>query len=80
MNFLFSETIMSERGKCVYKLYEFKLAPGHYHAELISPINPECIGQINFQKDNGKWQTVSRLKNAKRLVELLGKAIDKMKN
>lgn len=80
VNFLFTETIMSERGKCVYKLYEFKLAPCHYHAELIAPINPECISQINFEKDNGKWQTFSRLKDAKKLVELLGEAIDKMKN
>jgi len=77
VNFLFSKTIPSKQGKCVYKLYEFKLAPGQYHAELISPIDPTAIAQINFKKEKGKWQTTLRSREAKRLAEIFGNEIEK---
>jgi hypothetical protein len=80
MNFLFSKTIPSKQGKCVYKVYEFKLARGTYHAELVHPIDPRSIKEINFKKENGTWQTTSRSKEAKRLAEIFGNAIDKSKN
>ena len=80
MNFLFSKTIMSKHGKCVYKVYEFKLAPGQYHAELVHPVDPRSITQINFTKDKGKWQTTLRSREAKRLTEIFGSTIDKSKN
>jgi hypothetical protein len=80
VNFLFSKTIVSRQGKCVYRLYEFKLAPGQYHAELVSPIDPKAITRIKFKKENGKWQTSLRSKEAKRLAEIFGNAIDKAGN
>ena len=80
MNFLFSKTIISKQGKCTYKLYEFKLAPGQYHAELVSPLDPRSIAKMNFKKESGKWQTPLRSRAAKRLAEIFGSAIDKAKN
>lgn len=80
MNFLFSKTIMSKQGKCVYKIYEFKLARGQYHAELESPVDPKSLNQINFTKEKGKWQTHQRSREAKRLTEIFGNVIDKSKN
>jgi hypothetical protein len=80
VNFLFSKTIPSKQGKCVYKLYEFKLAPGQYHAELVPPPSPNAISHMNFNKERGKWQTTSRSKEAKRLAQIFGKAIDKHQN
>jgi hypothetical protein len=80
MNFLFAKTIISKQGKCIYRLYEFKLAPGHYQAELVSPLDPKSITRINFKKEKGIWQTPSRSIEAKRLVEIFGNAIDKSKN
>jgi hypothetical protein len=80
MNFLFSKTITSKQGKCVYKVYEFKLAPGQYHAELVHPVDPRSISQINFNKEKGKWQTTLKSREAKRLAEIFGNAIDKSKN
>ena len=80
VNFLFSKTIMSKQGRCVYKIYEFKLAPGQYHAELVSPIDPKAITQINFKKEKGKWRTSSRSREAKRLAEIFGNEIEKGKD
>jgi hypothetical protein len=71
---------MSKHGKCVYKVYEFKLARGQYHAELESPVEPKSITQINFTKEKGKWQTTLRSREAKRLAEIFGNVIDKSKN
>jgi hypothetical protein len=79
MNYLFSKTIVSKFGKCTYKLFEFKLASGYYHAELVSPINPKSISTINFTKRDGKWQTPSRSREAERLAKIFGVAIDKSK-
>jgi len=64
----------------VYKVYEFKLAPGQYHAELVSPVDRTSISQINFTKENGKWQTTLKSREAKRLTEIFGSTIDKSKN
>jgi len=61
-------------------VYEFKLARGQYHAELVSPDDPRSITQINFTKEKGKWQTPLRSREAKRLTEIFGNAIDKSKN
>ena len=80
MNFILSKTIPSKQGKCVYKVYEFKLAPGHYHAKLVHPIDLKAITKLNFSKEQGKWQTTSKSKEAKRLAEIFGNAIDKSKN
>ena len=80
MNFLFSKTVMAKQGKCIYKLYEFKLAPGHYHAELVSHRSSRSITQMNFKKENGRWLTSSRSKEAKMLAEILGTAIDRSRN
>jgi len=80
VNFLFSKTIVSKQGKCVYRLYEFRLTPGQYRAELVSPIDPRSVTQINFKKEKGKWQTTLRSREAKRLTEIFGNAIDKSKN
>ena len=80
MNFLLSKTIPSKQGKCIYKLYEYKLAPGLYHARLVSPAVPSYINQINFKKEKGKWKTPLRSREAKRLVDIFGNEIDKLKN
>ena len=80
VNFLLSKTIPSKQGKCVYKVYEFKLAPGHYHAKLVSPFYSKSLTKFNFTKEQGKWQTPLRSKEAKRLVEIFGNAIAKSKN
>ena len=80
MNFLFAKTIPSKQGKCVYKLYELKLAPGLYHAELVSPVDRTSITEINFKKDKGMWQTSLRSKEAKRLAAIFGNEIEKFKN
>jgi hypothetical protein len=79
MNFLFSKTIASKQGKCEYRLYEFKLAPGQYQAELVAPLDARSITRINFKKEKGIWQTSSRSREAKRLVEIFGNEIDKSK-
>jgi hypothetical protein len=61
-------------------VYEFKLAPGQYRAELVHPVDPKSISQINFKKEKGKWQTTLKSPEAKRLTEIFGSAIDKSKN
>lgn len=80
MNFLFSKTIVSKQGKCIYKVYELKLAPGQYQAKLVHPIDPKAIAQINFRKEKGKWQTPLKSTEAKRLVEIFGSVIEKSKD
>jgi hypothetical protein len=80
MNFILSKTIITKSGKCVYKLYEFKLTPGHYHAKLTSQTEPGSVAEFNFTKRKNKWETSLRSKEAKRLAEIFGNEIDKMKN
>jgi hypothetical protein len=80
MKFLLSKSIASKSGKCTYKLYEFRLAPGQYRAKLVSPSSPKSLAEINFTKTDGKWQTLLRSREAKRLVGIFGNEIDKLKN
>jgi hypothetical protein len=35
---------------------------------------------MNFKKENGRWLTSSRSKEAKMLAEILGTAIDRSRN
>ena len=79
MKLLLSKTIPSRKGKCLYKLYEFKLAPGLYQAQLVSPELKSSLSRIIFKKEHGRWKTSQRSREAQRLADIFGNAIEKRK-
>lgn len=80
MNFLFHTTVFDQGMKLDYNVFEFKLAPGKYKAELISPDDNTHIREVIFWKENEAWKTKPPLKSAKQLAEILGSDIEHMKN
>lgn|GEM_PF-4540232 len=80
MRFLFPATVSLEGEKCEYKVYEFKLTPGKYKAELSSAAKWSVVREITFWKENDVWMTDSRSKVGKRLAEMLGQNIEHTKN
>jgi hypothetical protein len=80
MNFLFSSTINLDGEKeCTYKVYQSKLVPSEYKAELVFPLAGYCIPAIMFWKENGDWRTIRKSKEVKQLAATLGKEIEKSK-
>jgi hypothetical protein len=80
MKFLFPTTISLDNEKYDYIVYEFKLAPGKYKAELTSPNKWNSIKEIIFWKQENLWTTSSRSRAAKHLAEILGDNIEHRKN
>jgi hypothetical protein len=80
MNLLFSSTInLDGEKKCVYKVYESKLVPSEYKAELVVPSESNCIPLIIFWRENGNWRTIRKSKEVKQLAAILGQEIEKSK-
>ena len=81
MRFLFPATVVLEGIKCDYKVYEFKLHPGKYKAELSSSASSHhLVKEIIFWKEKTNWTTAARSKTAKHLAQILGGDIDHFKN
>ena len=76
MNFLFQTTIRREGFQLDYNVYEFKLHPGKYKAELITPANPEFIKQIVFWKEKKMWKVLPESQTARRIAETIGSDIE----
>ena len=80
MTFLLHSTVNWDGKKSDYNIYEFKLTPYRYKAELISSDINFPIREIVFGKNKKGWQTSLKSKAAKFLVEVLGNDIDNSKN
>ena len=81
MNFLFSSTIsLDGKKECVYKVYESRLVPGEYKAELVFPLDGYSIKQITFWIENGNCRTIRKSEEVKQLADILGQEIEKSKD
>lgn len=78
MNFLFSSTIQLDGGgKCIYKIFQFKLFPTRYKAELI---DGNCAPEIVLWRENDGWKTFRQTREVKLLAAMLGQEINRAKN
>jgi hypothetical protein len=80
MTFLLHSTVNWDGKKSDYNIYEFKLVPLKYKAELISSNVNFPIKEIVFWKSKKGWQTSLKSKAAKYTAEVLGNDIDNLKN
>jgi hypothetical protein len=76
MNFLFYATIRRQGFELDYNIYEFRLQPGKYKAELTTPANPEFIKEIIFWKEKKVWKVQPESKTAQLLAETIGSDIE----
>ena len=72
MRFLFHSTVNWDGKKSDYNIYEFKLTPSKYKAELIR--------EVVFWKSKKGWQSSLKSDEAKYIVEVLGNDIDNSQN
>ena len=80
MNFLFQTTIYQKGIELGYNVYEFKLQPGRYKAELITPESSRFMKEIVFWKEREKWKVQPALESALAIAEEIGRSIDQKKN
>jgi hypothetical protein len=79
MNFLFKTTIHQRGLELNYNVFEFKLHPGKYKAELTTPESSRFMKEIIFWKEREKWKVQPPLESALNIVEQIGKDIDHQK-
>jgi hypothetical protein len=80
MTFLLHSSVNWDGKKSEYNIFEFKLYPSKYKAELISSDINFPIKEIVFWKSKKGWQTLLKSKAAKYVAEVLGNDIDNFKN
>jgi len=80
MTFLFLATVIWNGKKSEYNVFEFKLNPSRYKAELISSTIKFPVKEIIFWRTKDGWQTSLKSKEGKNLAEVLGDDIDNSKN
>ena len=80
MTFLFHSTVNWDGKRSDYNIFEFKLTPSKYKAELISSDINFPIREIVFWKSKTGWKSSLKSNAAKYLVEVLGNDIDNSKN
>jgi hypothetical protein len=80
MNFLFQTTIRQKGVELDYKVYEFKLHPGKFRAELITPADSHFTKEVTFWKEKSGWKVQPPSEAARRLAERFAWDIDRRKN
>lgn len=80
MKFLFQTTIRQRGLELDYKVYEFKLHPGKYKAELITPTQTEFTKEITFWKEKQGWKVIPLTRAAKLLAERIASDIEQRRN
>ena len=75
MKFLFPTTVVWDGEKYRYKLYQFKLTPDKFRAELTSASFGHPIKEIIFWRKKNAWK--ADLKNSQLFVEIFGKEIER---
>jgi len=76
MRFLFESTIIEDGEELRCKVYEFKLNPGRYKAEVFDGSSKPCK-EIIFWKDGKAWKTNPSSIAAQRIAETIGSEISK---
>lgn len=79
MRFLFESTIIEKGEEFHCKVYEFKLYPGKFKAEVIDSPQKQ-ITEIIFWKEGNGWKTNSSSHSAQHIAQTIGSEIAKKKN
>ena len=77
MNFLFNSTVVDAGETIRYTVYEFRLFPGKYKAELKTINGGAHLKEIIFWKVRGKWKTEPPTKNAVELAQVIAMDIER---
>jgi len=79
MKFLF-QTRLRQRGlELDYNVYEFKLYPGMFRAELITP-DKIAVKEIIFWKEKEIWKVQPSEESAERLARQIAADIERFRN
>ena len=80
VNFLFNSIVVYSAEQAKYRVSEFKLHPGKYHAQLITINGGNNVKEVTFWKEGNKWKYLPSTTNAKYVVEVIAKDLDRLRN
>ena len=80
MNFIFQTTIRQQGLDLDYNVYEYKLHPGKFKGELITPADSHFPHIVKFWKEKSGWKVQPQSKEARQVAERLIWDLDQRRN